>query len=125
MRQDGDNGFVYPYKALSPVSGKNKLFNSIEDVYLELIICYDELINKNISALGETLYTEHFFFCNTYELLDSKYQQRVKEYNYSKAFSCPPYPSLNETPAKTIDEFLEIEEEINYIKKINKGINNG
>ena len=41
---------------------------------MELIICYDELINNNIQAIGETLYTEHFFFCNTYELLDSKYQ---------------------------------------------------
>ena len=88
---------------------------------MELIICYDELTNKNIEAIGETLYIEHFFFCNTYDLVDSKYQQRIKEYNFSKAFSCPPYPSLKDTPAQVIDEFLAIENEIDYIRKSNKG----
>ena len=88
---------------------------------MELIICYDELINNNIQAIGETLYVEHFFFCNTYELLDSKYQQRIKEYNFCKSFSCPPYNSLKNTPAKVIDEFLAIENEMDYINKQSKG----
>ena len=120
MRNNGYNGFDYPYSALSPVDGKRKEFNNIEDIYKELIMCYDELINKNIKAVGENLYAEHFFFTNTFELVDSKYQQRIQEYNFCKAFNCPPYPSLKTTPAKIIDEFLQIESEMNYIAKSNR-----
>ena len=73
--------------------------------------CYQELLDRNIKNISETIYTEHFFFCNTSELLDSKIQQRIKEYNYCKSFNCPPYPSLQETPAKVVDDFLEIEKQ--------------
>ena len=79
---------------------------------MELCNCYDEAIEKNISAIGETLYLEHFFFCNTTELIDQNIQNTIKEYNFCKTFNIPPFPSLNETPAKTIDEFLLIENEI-------------
>ena len=33
------------------------MFNSMEDVYEELEACYDEIMEKNISAIGDTLYT--------------------------------------------------------------------
>ena len=55
-------------------------------------------------------------FCNTDQLIDKKIQTRIKEYNFCKSFSCPPYPSLKETPAKVIDDFLEIESIMNRIK---------
>ena len=71
--------------------------------------CYSELIEKNISNVSETLYIEHFYFSNTSELIDKKIQQRIKEYNFCKAFNCPPYSSLMDTPAKVVDDFLEIE----------------
>tara|TARA_B100000700_G_C14693043_1_gene690829 strand:- start:22 stop:180 length:159 start_codon:yes stop_codon:yes gene_type:complete len=44
-------------------------------------------------------------------------QQRIKEYNFCKSFSVPPYPSLNDTPARVVDDFLEIEYIMNNIKK--------
>ena len=78
--------------------------------------CYQELEDKNPRNISETIYAEHFFFCNTSELLDSKIQERIKEYNYCKAFNTAPYTSLNETPAKVVDEFLEIEYTMNSIK---------
>tara|TARA_R110002020_G_scaffold462445_2_gene681944 strand:+ start:801 stop:992 length:192 start_codon:yes stop_codon:yes gene_type:complete len=56
-------------------------------------------------------------FCNTSELLDRKTQIRIKEYSFCKAFSCPPYPTLQETPAEIIDDFLKIERNMNRIKK--------
>lgn len=71
--------------------------------------CNAELEQRDIKNKSETLYVEHFYFANTYELIDKKIQQRIKEYNYCKAFNCPPFSSLNETPAKVVDEFLEIE----------------
>ena len=71
--------------------------------------CYQELVDKNIKNISETLYVEHFYFANTSDLLDKKIQQRIKEYNYCKAFNCPPFSSLDKTPAKVVDDFLEIE----------------
>ena len=66
--------------------------------------------------MSESLYSEHFFFCNTSELLDKKIQQRIKEYNFCKAFNTAPFPSLSETPAQVVDDFLEIEYTIKSIK---------
>ena len=83
--------------------------------------CYQELQQKKIKNISETIYSEHFFFCNTSELLDAKIQQRIKEYNYCKAFNCPPFPSLDKTPAKVVDDFLEIENIMLKITKENNG----
>ena len=79
--------------------------------------CYAELESKGIKNISETIYVEHFYFANTFELLDKNIQQRIKEYNYCKAFNCPPYKSLNETPAKVVDDFLEIEHIMLNIRK--------
>ncbi len=117
----GYNGYDYPYEAISPVDGKKKKFVSIEDVHGELLNCYKELEEKNVKNISETLYIEHFYFANTYELLDKKIQQRIKEYNYCKAFNCPPFVSLDETPAKVVDEFLEIENIMTNIRKEKNG----
>ena len=122
MHNDGDNGFVFPYKAKSPATLKVKEFNTIDDVYNELIVCYDKLREEGSTFYSDALYSEHFFFCNTNELLDRKVQERVVEYNFCKAFNCPPYPSLKETPAKVIDDFMEIENIMNSIKKENNNV---
>jgi len=92
------------------------MFESMDDVYKELEACYDEIMERQISSVGDTLYTEHFYFCNTSDLLDVNVQQRIKEYSYCKTFSTPPYPSLQKTPAKVVDEFMLIEKELNYLK---------
>jgi hypothetical protein len=83
--------------------------------------CYHAILESGVKNGSEQLYAEHFFFCNTSELIDSKIQQRIKEYNYCKSFNCPPYPSLNQTPAKVVDEFLEIENIMLNIKKEKHG----
>lgn len=79
-------------------------------------MCYDEIIQRNISEIGETLYTEHFFFCNTSEIVDYKYQQKIKEYTFCKSFNTAPYPSLSQTPAQTADDFMVIENEFKKMK---------
>ena len=117
---DGDNGFEYPYKAMSPVDGKYKLFESKKDIYKELEMCYDELVEKKIKDIGETLYIEHFYFANTFDLLDVKYQNIIKKYNYSKSFNIPPYPSIQQTPASIIDDFIIIDNEMKKIKMKDK-----
>ena len=116
MHKDGYNGFDYPYKALSPVDNKRKQFRSIEDVYEELMNCYQELEEKNVDNKAEAIYSEHLFFCNTAELLDEDIQLTIKEYNYCKTFNTPPFQSLDKTPANIVDDFLRIE----YIMKQRK-----
>lgn len=112
MPGNGHNGFKYPYSAISPVDGINKEFNSYDDVEKELLRCYDECIQKNLNNIGETLYIEHFFFCNTSELLNRDMQMIVKKYNYCKTFNCPPYPSLDDTPANIFEDFMIIDQEV-------------
>ena len=116
LRDKGDNRFRFPYKALSPVTGQTKMFNTMDDVYEELENCYDEIIEKEVKAIGETLYAEHFFFCNTSDLLDVSIQKRIKEYSYCQMFNCPPFPSLMETPANVVDDFMTIGREIKRLK---------
>ena len=105
------------------MNNKRILFDSIEDVHLELCRCYDECIEKEINSVGETLYVEHFFFCNTSELLNQEAQMTIAKYNFCKAFNCPPYPSLDETPAKLFEDFMKINKEFES-QKINAR-NNG
>ena len=105
---------------MSPVDGKYKLFESKEEVYKELEMCYDELIEKGIKDIGETLYIEHFYFANTFDLLSVKHQNTIKKYNYTKSFNTPPYPSIQETPAILIDDFIIIDNEMKKIKKKDK-----
>ena len=80
------------------------------DVYDEIIRLYDEAESRGFNV-GEAIYTQSFFFADNAKLVDSAFQDRIKEYQFCKTFSCPPYPSLYETPAKIVDDFFIIEEE--------------
>ena len=85
---------------------------------------YDATLEKDLS-ICQSLYSSCAFFADYSLLLNSKMQDRIKEYNYCKAFSCSPYPSMMETPANIIDDFMIIEEEVNQcIKAKQKEANN-
>tara|TARA_R100000700_G_C3171899_1_gene146427 strand:+ start:578 stop:868 length:291 start_codon:yes stop_codon:yes gene_type:complete len=88
----------------------------MEDVYTELEACYDEIMENGFDSIGQALYTQHFFFCNTSDLLDQNIQKTIKEYTYCKAFNCPPYPSLVDTPANIVDDFMTIDKEIKFLR---------
>ena len=81
-------------------------------MYDEIIRLYDEADTKGFN-LGEALYTQIFYFADHALLVNNKMQNRIKEYQFCKQFSCPPYPSLQETPAKMLEEFSIIEQEFN------------
>ena len=81
------------------------------------------MLIKEINSLRNLLKdakVNHIFFKGA-ELLDKKIQQRIKEYNYCKTFNTAPYPSLSQTPAKVVDDFLEIEYIMNNIKREQNG----
>ena len=107
----------FPYDAVNPMTTKKQTFKSIEDVYVVLEECYDKCVEKGYNRLGEALYNQALFIVNDVLLLDGKIQNDIKAYRYCKNFNCPPYPSLQETPIKTIDSFMIIDEEINQFRQ--------
>ena len=107
----------FPYDAVNPMTTKKQTFKSIEDVYVTLEECYDKCVEKGYNRLGEALYNQALFMVNDVLLLDGKIQNDIKAYRYCKNFNCPPYPSLQETPIKTIDSFMIIDEEINQFRQ--------
>ena len=113
MQKGAYSGISFPYVALCPSTRKKAEFGSILDVYDEIIRLYDEADSKGFNV-GEAIYTQSFFFADHELLLDSTMQDRIKEYQFCKQFSCPPYPSLQETPPNIIDDFTIIEQEINH-----------
>ena len=117
MRECRYTGVDFPYVAECPSNRIKAEFGSITDVYDEIIRLYEEADSKGFNV-GEAIYTQSFFFADHELLLDSNMQNRIKEFQFCKAFSCPPYPSFHETPANIIDDFFVIEEEYNHcIKK--------
>ena len=66
--------------------------------------------------MGEALYEQALMFVNMDKLIDENSQMRIREYQFCKDFNCPPYPSLKETPANVVDEFMIIQEEITNSK---------
>ena len=104
-------GVSFPYIGKCPTTRKDAEFGCILDVYDEIINIYEETIKEGFSNLGEALHTQISYFADYELLVDSKMQNRIKEFQFCKTFSCPPYPSLSQTPAEIIDDFMIIEEE--------------
>jgi|TARA_Y100000401_G_C8316897_1_gene223015 hypothetical protein len=101
------------------------MYSSIDDVYEELMILYDKADKKGFK-IGEALYKQSLFFVDTDLIVDNKAQNLIKKYTFCKKFNTPPYPSLQDTPAKLVDDFMLIDEEITAIKESkNKEVNNG
>ena len=112
LQRGAYSGFLFPYIASYPSKGRKAEYGSILEVHDEITRLYEMLESKKLE-LGANLYEYSFHFVDHALLVDSKMQNRIKEYQFCKQFSCPPYPSLNETPANIIEEFSVIEQEIN------------
>ncbi len=95
------------------MTSKQETFYSIEDVYNVLLKCYDKCVAKGFDRLGEALYQQALFIVNQELILDDDMQLTIKKHQFCKQFNCPPYPSLSQTPAKIIDDFMIIEQEMN------------
>ena len=82
-----------------------------EQVYDILMQCYEEAKIKRYD-IGEALYNQLFFFADPEQLYDEKCQNLIRKYIFCDNFKCPPYPSLHDTPAQLVDDFLLIKREI-------------
>ena len=113
QRNDKFNGLSFPYVAKQLSSNKDAEYGNISDVYDEIIRLSDKAETKGFNV-GQAIYDQSFYFVDHALLVDNTIQNRIREYQFCKQFSCPPYPSLQETPAKIIEQFSVIEEEFNF-----------
>jgi hypothetical protein len=106
----------FPYTGLAPSIRKYITFNSIEDVFDELVRLYDKAHNSNMTEkLGESLYRMAGFFCDYPRLVRTKHQVLIKKYLYCKASNTPPYDSIQDTPADFIEDWLIVDNEVAVI----------
>ena len=101
----------FPYEALNPVTEEAVRIENKEQIYDILMQCYDEAVRRGFD-IGEALYNQHFFFSDPAHHYDNECQNLIKKYIFCDTFNCPPYPSLQETPADLVDNFLLIKREI-------------
>jgi len=68
--------------------------------------------------IGEAVWLEHLYFCNTSDLVDTESQTLIKAYQYCTESGTPPYESLDKTPANFIDNWMIVRDEITHIRNI-------
>ena len=91
-------------------------FKSIDDVNDELIRLYDNAKEKGFNV-GEACYKQIPYFANYSSIINNIDQTTILKYSYSKSTNTPPYPSLQDTPADFVDQFMIIEQETSLINK--------
>lgn len=94
--------------------GKKIEYKSIDDINDELIRIYDDAKEKGFDV-GESCFKQLPYFANISTLLNNLDQTTILKYSYSKITNTPPYPSLQDTPADFVDQFMFIEQETNLI----------
>ena len=88
----------------------------MEDVYSEIYRLYKEAKEKGFNV-GEAIYRQTFFFVGLEKLICASYQNTIKAFQFCSKFSCSPFSSLQETPHKTVEQFLIIDQEISLYQK--------
>lgn len=110
-----DNKFKFPYKAKA--SSGIKEFKNVGDVEDELLaVAYES--EKQGFSIGEAVWYEHFYFCNTSELIDKESQILIKSYLYCQESNTPPFVSLDKTPANFIDNWMIVRDELTHIRNL-------
>ena len=104
---------------MNPVTHNRIVVENKEQVYDILMQCYDEAKEKGFD-IGEALYNQLFFFEDQRIVYNEKCQNLIRKYIFCDNFKCPPYPSLQDTPAQLVDDFLLIKKEIQKASKEDK-----
>ena len=110
--------FVFPYKAQNPISGQVQTFKNVEDV--EEVIDEILLEDTKISA-GQNLYFLTPLFCDQRFFIDSESQDLIRQYNFCKTYNTPLAKTFDEIPARLIEAFEIIEQELHNVTKANNG----
>ena len=112
-KSDRFHGF--PYTALAVSTLKDIEFSSIEDIHKELLILCDKTIENGGTEIGKEIWKTLPHFVNDEILISQYYYNQITKVGYLKSTHTPPYPSMIETPANFVDEYMIIDSEINSV----------
>ena len=109
-------GLLLPYTAQSPSLFKRIRFESKKDVYDEI---YRILSEDNVKkfGLGKSLYFQLPFFCDPATIISDWCWQMIEDYHMIKTYNIPLCSNLNKLDVFTSDCFIQIENELEEIKK--------
>ena len=108
------NNLQFPYKRQSPVTKKNREYNTLQEVEEEVILLSDTFSDSQFT-LGRNLYFILPLFCNPRLLVDEEYVELMKEYHYIKNYNIPIARSLDEADSYKLDCYDIIQKELNAI----------
>jgi len=109
-------GLLLPYTAQSPSLFKRIKFESKRDVYDEI---YRILSENNVEkfGIGKSLYFQLPFFCEPSDIISDWCWQMIEDYYITTKYNVPLCSNLNELDVFTSDCFIQIENELEAIKK--------
>lgn len=108
------NTLQLPYTRQSPITKKNREYNTLQDVEEEVLLLV-ETFNESRFTLGRNLYFILPLFCNPQILVDEEYIELMKEYHYIKNYNIPIARSLDEADSYKLDCYDIIQKELNAI----------
>lgn len=110
------NTLEFPYKRQSPITKKNKEYESIETVQQELDNLVDNFSDNKFS-LGRNLYFHVPLFANPRWFIQDDFTEILKEYNYMKNFNIPMARTIDEADSFKLHCFEIIHGELNAIQQ--------
>jgi len=110
------NTLEFPYKRQSPLTKKNRDYNTLQEVEQEVLLL-SETFSDSQFTLGRNLYFILPLFCNPLLLIKDEHVELMKEYNYMKNYNIPIATSLDQADSYKLECFDIIQREINAVTK--------
>ena len=90
----------------------------MDDVWKEVLRLDKKAQDKGFES-AESIYEHLPRFCDDSLMVEGKYQDLIRIYNYSKLTSTPPFKTMEETPAQFVDDILAIDRQYHLIQESN------
>ena len=108
------NTLEFPYTRQSPLTKKNKEYQTFDEVQEE-VIQLSHTFSDSKFTLGRNLYFIVPLFADPRWFVDDKYIEIIREYNYVKNYGIPIARSLDEADSYQLECFDVIQREITAI----------
>jgi len=110
------NTLEFPYKRQSPLTKKNRDYNTLQEVEEEVLLLSNTFADSDFS-LGRNLYFHIPLFAKPEWFITEEHSEIVKEYNYMKNYNLPLANNLQEADSYKLDMFDIINNELNAVKQ--------
>ena len=107
--------FIFPYVCETPITRKKKEFNTVDDIYDEVMHISDA--NDGTRTMGQEMWYLVNMFANPRYLLRDSYFNLINEYYYIQDYHIPLGRTLDETDAHKLEYFTIIKNELGVALK--------